>query len=445
VGDILLKDATSTHRGHYLKYIRDEVLPPDMPLFDLKIRHKDPSGLKIQVLTVRCGRQVATAVAQTLSTFLNGEGTNPEIFISRLALGANRTAHGDHERIYQVHHDFMEDIVYLPFLSSKQIDTPIVEYLESGEQITRTPRQWAKSLVDSDGQSIEVDMENGNTDGDVVLIVPSASLELAKVELHTYWQRQNPMLMNAERFYSASILADPDIPLTVFTKNIDTILAKKIKKQSHPPVSASVLSPDSSITGLTSKTSTTSIAWQVPLQSQMKSAVHSNGPKPKRHNDRHIDPLTTSNRQLEVSQRELAQQHRILSLEAQLATMSTGNSRNSGDKSYLSGNSPNSLATAHARLDGIETAVLNIQSLLQDLSSDNSRHSPASQTSSSKSWPTMPLQQLFSAADPGTQLVVLSPSRSPVASQQKASKRRKALSSPSNLTDHMDSGGESSS
>jgi hypothetical protein len=108
VGDILLKDATVTHRGKYLKYRRDEVFPQGMPLFNLKIRYKDPSGQKIQVITVRCGgRQVATEVAQTLSTFLNNEGTNPEIFISRLALGANRTARGNHERIYQVHHDFM--------------------------------------------------------------------------------------------------------------------------------------------------------------------------------------------------------------------------------------------------------------------------------------------------------------------------------------------------
>ena len=183
VGDILLKDATSTHRGQYLRYLRTDVLPKDMPPFDLKVRHKDPSGSKIQVLTVRCGKQVATEVAKLLSTSLNGEGTNPEIFISRLALGANRTARGDHERIYQVHHDFMDDIVYLPFLSSKQIDIPIIEYLESGEQITRTPRQWAKSLVNSDGISLEVDMENGRPDGNVVLILPSASLAQAKVEL----------------------------------------------------------------------------------------------------------------------------------------------------------------------------------------------------------------------------------------------------------------------
>jgi hypothetical protein len=149
-------DATATHRGKYLKYPRSEVLPADMPAFDLKICHKDPSGRKIQILTVRCGKQVSTEVARILSTSLNGEGTTPEIFISCLALGANRTARGDHDRIYQVHHDLMADVVYLPFLSSKQIDIPIVEHLDSGEQITRTPRQWAKSLINSEGQSLEV-------------------------------------------------------------------------------------------------------------------------------------------------------------------------------------------------------------------------------------------------------------------------------------------------
>jgi hypothetical protein len=141
VGDILLKDATTTHRSQYLQYLRTEVLPPDMPAFDLKLRHKDPSGVKTQILTVRCGRQVATQVAQSLSAALNGEGSNPEIFISRLALGANRIARGDHEAIYKVHHEYMSDIVYLPFPVNQKIDSEIVEYLETGDQISRTPRQ----------------------------------------------------------------------------------------------------------------------------------------------------------------------------------------------------------------------------------------------------------------------------------------------------------------
>jgi hypothetical protein len=191
IGDILLKDATSTHRGHYLDYLRSEILPKDTPPFDLKIRHKDPSGVKSQILTVHCGKHVATRVAQILSSALNGEGMNPEIFIYRLALRANRITRGDHEQIYQIHHDFIANITHLPFLSSKQIDTPIVEYLETGEQISRTPRQWVKSLCNGEGASLEVDLENGLPHGDAILIVLSVYLEQASIELNKYWQRQN--------------------------------------------------------------------------------------------------------------------------------------------------------------------------------------------------------------------------------------------------------------
>jgi hypothetical protein len=47
IGDILLKDASVTHRSRYLKYLRSEVLPNDTPMFDLKLRHKDPAGKKL--------------------------------------------------------------------------------------------------------------------------------------------------------------------------------------------------------------------------------------------------------------------------------------------------------------------------------------------------------------------------------------------------------------
>ena len=158
--------------------------------------------------------------------------------------------------------------------------------------------------------------------------------------------------MNAERFYSASVLADPDIPLTVFTKNIDKILAKTIKTQKpSPSFSESILSPASSLTGQTSRTSKTSVAWQIPLLqkqagmsmpiSKFKQGRSQSSPK----NERLV--------QSALSLRELEQQKSISMLEQQLASMSTGTSRNSGDKSQLSGNLPNSLATAHARHDGV--------------------------------------------------------------------------------------------
>jgi hypothetical protein len=88
VGDILFKDASSTHRAHYLTFLQTSVLPSDMPPIDIKIKHKDPLGNKIMLLTVRCGKSVATKVTEYLTQFLNGEGDRNEVFISKLGLGA---------------------------------------------------------------------------------------------------------------------------------------------------------------------------------------------------------------------------------------------------------------------------------------------------------------------------------------------------------------------
>lgn len=99
-------------------------------------------------------------MAEILSTALCGEGKNAEIFISRLAIGANQTSKQEHERIYQVQIDYLKDLVYIPFMIPA-IDTPITEYLESGTTIVQTPRQWAKSLTNEDGTSLEEnDLEN---------------------------------------------------------------------------------------------------------------------------------------------------------------------------------------------------------------------------------------------------------------------------------------------
>jgi hypothetical protein len=115
VGDILLKDAAATHRGKYLQYLRKHVLPSDMQVFDLKLRCKDPVGNKVPILSVRCGKSTSTKTTELLSTALCGEGKNSEIFISCLAIGSNHTSRADHRKIYKVHLDFLNDIIYLPF------------------------------------------------------------------------------------------------------------------------------------------------------------------------------------------------------------------------------------------------------------------------------------------------------------------------------------------
>ena len=366
VGNILLKDASNTHRGQYLRYLRKEVLPEGTPAFDIKVRHKDPVGNPVKILAVRCGKANSTKVAEILSSALCGEGKNAEIFISRLAIGANQTSKKEHAQIYQVHMDYLKDIVCIPFMNPA-IDTPVTEYLESGSTFVQTPRQWAKSLINDDGTPLEIDIENGTATGSVILLVPSASVDKAKLEANKYWARQNPSLSNATELYSASLTANPDIPRTVFTKNIATILSKRFKQvptNEHDEAST----PASSLTGATSKSST-SIAWKTPLQDTLRK--------------------TTATRQKPLSSNEINQLKRIAILEAQLSITQTNDqsvatsskasskaskssrskqsTKSSQASSKTSAQSPLTAATAHSRLDSLEDAMLDIRRLLKKI------------------------------------------------------------------------------
>lgn len=386
IGDILLKDASVTHRGQYLQFLRKEVLPSDTPVFDVKLRHSNPTGSRITILTVRCGKSMSTTLAETLSTALCGEGIHPEIFISRLALGANQTSKLDHERIYKVHNEYLEDASHLLFSASAAIDTETTEFFDSGETIRRTPRQWAKSLVSPDGQSLEADLENGGAlESKAVLVVPSASLNLVKAELLHYWARRNPTLTHATKLYKESVASHPDIPKTVFTKNIDTILAKRIQKRQDAPTvddSSTIFSPVSSLTG-GGATGTTlskgSIAWRKPLQDTLLS----------KQSARQNAPLLSV---------EINQQKRIEILEAQLSLQpgTTSQASLTSTKSVKSKTSrssaPSGLSaeSAHSRLDKVESSLEEIKNMFKAIMIRTSSPPPPTTTESINSTPDTP-------------------------------------------------------
>ena len=138
--------------------------------------------------------------------------------------------------------------------------------------------------------------------------MPSTSLRQAQLALALYVARQNPTLSTTARLYTDSAHAFPDIPKTVFTKNIATLLAKRIKKR---PAGAASTGEDgvsevthlSSLTGATSKTSLSkgSLAWKQPVQETLQyNREAAQPPKP-------------------LSSQELNSLKRIAILEAQLA------------------------------------------------------------------------------------------------------------------------------
>ena len=130
--DILLKDATVTHRAHYKSFLSKFKLPADMPEFDIKLRHKDPLGVKALILIIRCGTTVATKVAEILCKTLNGQGESTEIFISKLGLGASKISRETLTSLYGKHHSFVRNCVHLPFKTARNIDSIRTEYFDDG-------------------------------------------------------------------------------------------------------------------------------------------------------------------------------------------------------------------------------------------------------------------------------------------------------------------------
>jgi hypothetical protein len=141
---------------------------------------------------------------------------------------------------------------------------------------------------------LEIDLENGKADGSAIIRSRSTSAAQAKVELTKYWHRLNPSLSNAKELYTASLCEHPNIPKTVLTKSIATILSKKFKTVTTPE-NDDASSPASSLTGATSKSST--IAWKTPLQETLQTTIKKK-------------PMTSN---------EINQLKRIAILEAQVA------------------------------------------------------------------------------------------------------------------------------
>jgi len=273
VGDILLKDATVTHRAHYKSFLSKCKLPADMPEFDIKLRHKDPLGVKAPILIIRCGTTVATKVAEIFCQTLNGQGDSKEIFISKLGLGASKISRETLTSLYGKHHSFVRDSVHLQFKTARNIDSIRTEYFDDGTTCERSPRNWARSLT-LDDQHQGIDLANGAADGLAVLIAPGDVADFAKEQLRLYELRQYPVLGDATNFYETSTI-DPSIPETVFTTNIAFLLSretkvgskktkptptpnnawtKRMEKQKKKTVTVSPTSPDtSSVTSLQQK------------------------------------------------------------------------------------------------------------------------------------------------------------------------------------------------
>jgi hypothetical protein len=175
----------------------------------------------------------------------------------------------DLERIYQHHHNYLKDIHHIPFPLTRNIDSPRIEYSDDGQTTERTPRNWATTL-EHEGKNLGVDIENGTKNGMTTLIVPHDNLALVQEHLRQYLQRQNPALLNAEKFYD-NLDIDPSIPSTIFTVNVSSLLNRKLKQ----PRQTTAVPQNDSNTASSSHTpqSKESNAWSVPFLTKNNKSI----------------------------------------------------------------------------------------------------------------------------------------------------------------------------
>jgi hypothetical protein len=183
-GHILLKHPDYTHRTYYMMSLR-RAIPATTPFFDIGIAYTTPHGEKIPHLTVKCGSNHVTALAEVLSAHLDGQKTNA-LFLATSMIQTMTTeeAHG----LFATHKHFLASIQRLPlFPQVINIDRIRTEYTSTNKTMERSTRDWATGLRSKDTQQLlRCDAENGGKDKRAYLLVPTVFLEQVKLEYERY-------------------------------------------------------------------------------------------------------------------------------------------------------------------------------------------------------------------------------------------------------------------
>jgi hypothetical protein len=180
-GYIFYKHPKYTHRVYYLSHLRRQ-LPSTTPFFDIGYHRKTPTGQDIPHLVVRCGENHVGPLTEILSAYL--DGTHTAVFLGRLLLSKMGTVELD--AIFQTHADYTTNTRLLQLAPTIQnVDLIRTEYSTSGN-IDRNTREWATSLKDTNGKSIQCDADNGGEKRRAQLLVPAEHLEAATIALHLY-------------------------------------------------------------------------------------------------------------------------------------------------------------------------------------------------------------------------------------------------------------------
>ena len=185
-----MKHPTYTQRYFYLLSLR-KALPNNTPFFDLATHRRTPHGETIPHLVVKCGENHITGLSEILSSYLDGQVNNTALFVASQAVKSMTQEEIAH--MFNTHTKFIESIQRLSLYPRViNIDRERNEKYGSTE-ITRSTREWARSLKTAEGKPLRCDAENGGQDRRAYLLVSTPYLERAKTELQHYLQAiRNP-------------------------------------------------------------------------------------------------------------------------------------------------------------------------------------------------------------------------------------------------------------
>ena len=217
-GYILMKHPTYTHRYFYLLSLR-KALPENTPFFDLANHQRTPHGETIPHLVVKCGENHLTGLSEILSAYLDGHKRNTALFVASQAVKS--MTQEEIIQMFHAHTHFIDSIQRLALYPKVvNIDRTRTERYTGGD-ISRTTREWARSLKTADGSiSLRCDAENGGKDRRAYLLVPTQHLDVVKLALQQYLQAlhmfSQPHEPNTQRQGGQSGDKEPTRPTEIY-------------------------------------------------------------------------------------------------------------------------------------------------------------------------------------------------------------------------------------
>jgi hypothetical protein len=293
-GYIFFKHPKFTQRSYYLSHLRRH-LPAVTPYFDIGYHRKTPTGQDIPHLSIRCGENHTAALTEILSTFL--DGTNTAVFLGQLLLSKMTTAEVD--SIFQTHADYMANIRTISMAPTIQ-NVDIIRTETTGiTTLDRNTRDWATSLTDPNGNSLQCDADYGGETKRAQILVPAEHMETVKQKFRDYKESISTFTKREADYTSMIQEASPPeaihVPTAAVHSNLQLIQRRSsytVWEQAPASVRSPTGRPHSGYTPPTQQSHTSTPRTQYPLFPNAAYPPPPGGKPPKPPQDKGFPPAS---------------------------------------------------------------------------------------------------------------------------------------------------------